>query len=470
MGFYDQAEAIPGGLSDMTDCIEQLNFGFLCGKEIRGGFDGGELSTDGGVMLVREADRRLGLTSALAACMDDPRDQLLITHELETMLAQRVYQIACGYEDCNDADDLRFDPAFKTALGRLPESGTDLASQPTLCRFENSIDKRGLRGMAEVLVTQFTKRYASDQECLIVLDFDATDDPTHGQQQFAEFHPHYDNHCYLPLIVTAQVDDGPQELLAAVLRRGLADAASGVIALLKRLIPALRRACPKACFVVRADAGFAKPELYNWCEHEPLVYYDICLQQNSRLAKLAAPYLQQVRAHHEQTGQWQRIFAQEQYQAESWPHPRRVVLKAEVTINDKGETKDNPRFVVTNLTLPQCADLYAHYAQRGDASENRIKELKNGLKSDRTSCHLFLPNALRLMLHAAAYLLHCELRRGLQGTELADAQVTTLQRKLLKLGVRVRETARKTWMHFASNCPMRHLWPELLQYLRPAPA
>lgn len=469
MSFYDQAEAIPGGLSDMTDCIEQLSFGFLCGKGIRGGFDGGELSTDGGVMLVREADRRLGLTSALAACMDDHRDQLLITHQLETMLAQRVYQIACGYEDCNDADDLRFDPAFKSALGRLPESGTDLPSQPTLCRFENSINRRGLRRMAEVVARQFIKRYAGDQECLIVLDFDATDDPTHGQQQFAEFHPHYGNYCYLPLIVTAQVDDGPQELLVAMLRRGLADAARGVIPLLERLIPALRLACPKASFLIRADGGFAKPELYQWCEQQPQVHYEINLPTNPRLTELAAPHLADVEALYEQTGQWERLFVEEQYQAETWPHPRRVVIKAEVTIDEKGQPRDNPRFLVTSLTLPECQALYEHYVQRGEASENRIKELKNGLKSDRPSCHLFLPNALRLMLHVAAYLLHCELRRGLQGTELAEAQVGTLQRRLLKLGVRVRETARKVWLHFASNCPMRHLWPPLLEYLRTAP-
>ena len=229
----------------MTQCIEQLSFGFLCGKQICADFDGGELSSDGGVMLLQEADHRLGLTGALSACIGDPRDQSQITHQLVTLLSQRVYQIACGYEDCNDADDLRSDWAFKTALGRCPHSDGDLASQPTLSRFENFVSRTDLRRMAELFIDLFVARYASKRSCRIILDFDATDDETHGQQQFAAFHGYYDERCYLPLIVTAQVDDGPQELLVAMLRPGSSDAASYVIAILKRLIPRLRQACPK---------------------------------------------------------------------------------------------------------------------------------------------------------------------------------------------------------------------------------
>lgn len=453
----------------MAKRVRQLDFGLLCGqvasKPVHGGFCGGNISSDGGVILVRKADQRLGLTRALSACMRDGRAANRVSHELHTMLSQRVLQIACGYEDCNDADDLRYDPAFRTALSRLPETGRPLPSQPTLCRFENSVSASDLRRMANVFIDQFVARYASHDECQIILDFDATDDETHGQQQFAEFHGFYGEFCYLPLIVTAQVDDGPQELLVALLRRGRADAASCVIPILKRLVPRLRRACPKALIIVRGDGGFAKPDLYAWCDRQPQVYYEIAISENKVLTAKAAPHLAQVHALHAKTGIWTQVFAQDTYRAKTWPHDRRIVIKAEVTLNAKDETRDNPRFVVTNLTLPQAEALYHHYTQRGEASENRIKELKNGLKCDRTSCHYFLPNALRLMLHAAAYLLHCELRRGLKDTQLAKAQVATIQRKLLKVGVRVSERAQEIWLGLASNCPMQHLWPPLLKYL-----
>jgi hypothetical protein len=356
----------------MTQCVEQLDFGFLRGKCLRGGFDGGDISSDGGVMLLATADQRLGLTAALAACVHDPRDQSQVRHQLLTLLGQRVYQIACGYEDCNDADDLRFDLAFKTALGRRPKSDRDLASQPTLSRFENCISRTGLRRMAEVFVAQFVARYATLEPCQIVLDFDATDDETHGQQQFAQFHGHYREHCYLPLLVTAQVDEGPQELLVALLRPGQAHAAKHALAVLERLVVRLRQACPNARFLFRADGGFAQPDLYNWCEAEANgVDYEINLPTNSRLRALAAPHLQQVRAIYDETGEWRQVFAQAQYQAQGWPQPRRVVIKAEVTVNERGETRDNPRFVVTNLSLPQARELYEHYGDRGEM-ENRI--------------------------------------------------------------------------------------------------
>jgi len=453
----------------MTQCVEQLDFGFLCGKQITAAFDGGELSSDGGVILLAEADRRLGLTSALSAVVCDPRDQSQIHHQLVTMLGQRVYQIGCGYEDCNDADDLRSDWALKTVLGRRPKSDRDLASQPTLSRFENFVSRTDLRRMAEVFIDLFVARYATEQECQIILDFDATDDETHGQQQFAEFHGHYKHHCYLPLLVTAQVDEGPQELLLTMLRPGRADAASYTVAILERLIPRLRQACPKARFLFRADGGFARPAIYDWCEDKAnRVDYEINLPQNPVLKQLAAPYLHDVHTIYEETGEWHRRFGEEQYQASTWPHPRRVVIKAEVTLNNKGEWRDNPRFVVTNLSLPRARDLYEHYGDRGEM-ENRIKELKNQLKIDRTSCHRFVANQLRVLLHAAAFVLHCELRRELHDTPLEQAQVETLQRKLLKLGVRVQETARRIWLHFSSSCPLQYLWPLLLERLRTVP-
>jgi hypothetical protein len=448
----------------MTQCVEQLDLGILHGKRVTGGFDGGDISSDGGLILVAEADRRVGLTRKLAACLADARDPQKIAHQLPELLAQRVYQIAAGYADCNDADDLRHDPVLKTAVGRLPQTGRDLASQPTLSRFENRVTRRELWAMAQVLVEQFIARHATTRPKYLILDFDATDDETHGQQQFAEFHGFYDTHCYLPLIVTAQVDGGPQELLVALLRRGRSHASRGALAVLKRLVARLRQQCPGLPIILRGDSGFALPALYDWCESQDVpVRYLIGLAQNPRLRAVAEPHLQAARAEHERTGEKVRRLHSARYAAKPWPHRRRVLIKAEVT--DKG---DNPRFVVTNLR-GRAAGLYDLYAARGEM-ENRIKELKCDLQMDRTSCHRFVANQFRVLLHAAAFVLCCALREALADTELAQAQVGTLQRRLLKLGVRVKETARRVWLQFASSCPLQSLWPLLLARLRPLPA
>ena len=210
----------------MTQCIGQLQLGLLQRKQLIGEFDGGDISSDGGLMLVAKADQRLGLTARLAACLVDWRQAAKVRHRMHELLAQRVYQIAAGYEDCNDAADLRHDPVLKTAVGRLPKTGRDLASQPTLSRFENGVGRRELWQMARQLVECFIEQHAQSRPRRIILDFDATEDPTHGQQQLAGFHGYYGEHCYLPLIVTAQVDAGPQELVVALLRRGRSHASA----------------------------------------------------------------------------------------------------------------------------------------------------------------------------------------------------------------------------------------------------
>ena len=448
----------------MTQCIEQLHLGILHGKRVTGGFDGGDISSDGGLVLLAAADEQLGLTRQLAALLRDDRQVAKVRHQLPQLLAQRVYQIAAGYEDCNDATDLRHDPVLKTVVGRLPQTGPALASQPTLSRFENRVTRRELWAMAQVLVEQFVARHAARRPRYIILDFDATDDPTHGQQQFAEFHGFYDTHCYLPLHVTAQVDGGPQELLVAWLRRGRCHASRGALAVLKRLVARLRQQWPGVLILVRGDSGFAIPKLYEWCEAQASpVRYLIGLAQNPRLRALAEPHLQAARAEYERTAEKVRRLHDASYAAESWPHERRVLVKAEVAA--KG---DNPRFVVTNLR-GAALGLYNLYAARGEM-ENRIKELKCDLQMDRTSCHRFAANQFRVLLHAAAFVLHCALRAALAGTELAQAQVGTLQRRLLKLGVRVKETARRVWLQFASSCPLQNLWPVVLARLKPLPA
>ena len=443
----------------MTQCIGQLQLGLLQRKQLIGEFDGGDISSDGGLMLVAKADQRLGLTARLAACLVDWRQAAKVRHRMHELLAQRVYQIAAGYEDCNDAADLRHDPVLKTAVGRLPKTGRDLASQPTLSRFENGVGRRELWQMARQLVECFIEQHAQSRPRRIILDFDATEDPTHGQQQLAGFHGYYGEHCYLPLIVTAQVDAGPQELVVALLRRGRSHASANALAVLRRLVARLRAQWPEVEIVLRADSGFAVPALYAWCEAQQLpVRYLIGLAKNPRVLELAQPHLKAARSEHARTAEKVRHIHELWYAADSWPHLRRVLAKAEVT--DKG---DNPRFVVTNLE-GEVAALYELYAARGEM-ENRIKELKTDLQMDRTSCHRFAANQFRVLLHAAAYVLLSLLRRALTGTRLAAAQVSTLQRSLLKLGVRVRESARRVWLGFASSCPVQELWPVVLARL-----
>jgi len=440
----------------MAHSVRRVGLGILGGREVGGGFDGGDISSDGGVMLLAEAERQVGVVSRFAAAIRDDRDPTRVRHSVEEMLRQRVTQIACGYEDCNDADDLRSDPAFKTAVGRLPLSGADLASQPTLSRLENSVGPRELYRMSEVLVDLFVA--GRDAPRWVVLDIDATDDPTHGQQQFADYHGYYDEHCYLPLVVTARADGGPDELLATVLRPGRSHAGRGSVAVLSRIVARLRAAWPGVRILLRADSGFALPAVYDWCEAND-VHYLIGLVTNSRLRELAVPYLEQARAEFEATGEKVRRLYDVGYAAQSWPRLRRTLIKAEVT--EKG---DNARFVVTNLGGDPLL-LYDTYAGRGEP-ENRIKELKCDLAMDRTSCHSFLANQFRLLLHAAAFVLLSFMRRCLAGTRLAAAQVCTLQRRLLKLGVLVRESHRKVWLHFASSCPMQQLWPVLIARMR----
>lgn len=447
----------------MTPCISQLTFGFLGRKPVVASFDGGDISSDGGLMLIAEADRRLGLTDQLARVMPDRRDAKRVQQPWPTVLAQRVYQIALGYEDCNDADDLRRDPVLKTALGRLPKTGRDLASEPTLSRFENAISRTKLYRMAEALTRIVLDQHAGAKVQRIILDFDATDDPTHGQQQFAQFHGFYDEHCYLPLLVTAKLDGGPHELVAAMLRPGRSHASRGSLAVLKRLVAALRERWPEATILLRADSGFAIPAIYDWCEGNG-VHYLIGLARNTRLSPLAEPHLQAAREEHGRTGEKVRHLHECRYAAETWPQERRVLIKAEVTAQG-----DNPRFVVTNLDEPDAEALYDLYAQRGDV-ENRIKELKDDLAIDRTSCHRFVANQFRVLLHAAAFVLLCFVRQQLSGTELEAAQVCSLQRRLLKLGVRVRESVRRVWLQFASSCPMQELWPLVLARIRGAAA
>jgi hypothetical protein len=430
-------------------------------KEIVADFSGGSLSSDGGHILLGQADRKLGLTAKLAECIKDSRDSRKVKQSTRDMLVQRIFGIACGYEDCNDFDELRSDPMLKLSADRDPVSGEDLASQPTLSRLENSVTARELFLMEGVLASLFIERHEGSPPRRIVLDADATDDPTHGQQEFEFFHGYYDCHCYLPLLVYATADDGEQELLAAVLRPGNVHAGHRVVSVVRRIVSRLVAAFPQTEIVFRGDAGMALPEVYDWCEDAGILYV-ISLPKNSRLLGLAEEYLYDAEATYEETGEKVRSFGEFSYAAETWRHERRVVVKAEVA--GKGE---NPRFVVTNIGGPDAEDIYEFYIDRGDV-ENRIKELKGDLLSGKTSCHRFLANQFRLLLHAAAFVLVQAIRKALWGTELAAAQAATIRAKLLKVGARVKETTRRVWVKLPTSYPYQRAWEIILTRLTPA--
>ena len=442
-----------------TLCHNQLTFGSLFSKEIIADFEGGRITSDAGGLLLRELDQRYRLAEKAARCLHDPREARKVKHDLLTLVRQRLFAIAQGYEDNNDAAALARDPAFKIMAGKAPESVADLASQPTLSRFENQMTAKDLRRLSDWFLDLYLKTHPGPRK-VIVLDMDATDDPTHGQQQLSFFHGYYEEHMYHPLLVFDGRTGFP---LAAVLRPGNTHGSHGALAVLKRLIKKLRQAYPKALILFRADAGFAVPALYRYLEGQPETRYVIGFITNNRLLAKTAPLLERAQRQYLETGEKQRLFTSFSYQAESWDKPRRIIAKVEYT-----RLGANQRFVVTNLSRNPQFVYDDIYVLRGDV-ENRIKELKLELKADRLSCHRFWANQFRLLLHTAAYCLFWLLRHHLQGTELATAQVNTLRLKLLKIGARIRETSRRIWVHLASGYPYRDLLAGLLQNLRGSP-
>ena len=441
-----------------TVCHKQLCFGSLFGKEVIGDFRGGRITSDAGGLLLRELDERYGVTNAITKALDDPRDPSRIIHEIKTLLKQRIFSIAMGYEDANDSTTLRRDPTLKTISGRLPETSEDLASQPTLCRFENRVTRKDLRRLADRLFSLYLKAHPGPRD-VIVIDIDATDDPTHGHQQLSFFHGYYEEHMYHPLLVFDGLTGFP---MACVLRPGNTHASHRSVAVLRRIVKRLKKAYPGVEIVLRADAGFAIAGLYQFCERED-VHYVIGLITNDRLRAKGVDLLAKAKRKFRETGSKQRLFGAFRYRADSWRRWRRVIAKAEYM--DKGP---NQRFVVTDLSLNPQRIYDDIYVLRGDI-ENRIKELKLELKADRLSCHRFLSNQFRLYLHVFAYCLFLLMRRYLEGTELEAAQVGTLRVKLIKIGARIRETGRRIWVHLASGYPYRTLFTLLLDRIRAAP-
>jgi hypothetical protein len=421
-------------------------------------FLGGRLTSDGGLAWVAEADRALGLTAALAAVIPEWRKRRG-RHDLATLVAQRVYQIACGYEDQDDADALRADPLLKHVCGRLPDSGADLASQPTFSRLENAIGARTCYRLAVALGEVYLRERGRDGvPTRVLLDLDGTDDPTHGAQEGTAYHGYFRQHQYFPLLV---FDGDTDQLVTAVLRRGTVHASHGVVAILKRIVRAARARWPGVTLEVRADSGFAIPALYDYCEAEGIAY-TIGLVPNPRLAAAVAPLLEEAtRQSTAAAGAKVRLLGETTYQAGSWPEARRVVMKAEVLA--KGP---NTRFVVTSRTDPPEA-LYAWYTGRGE-SENWIKDLKAGCFADRLSCHRFWANQFRLLLHAAAYWLLDALRRWLHGAGVARMTLATLRLRLIKVGGWVRQRLDRVCLRLATSHPSETWWRALATRHRPS--
>jgi hypothetical protein len=422
-------------------------------------FSGGSITSDAGLLLLREADRQIGLLDALDAAIPDPRNPDLVVHPQRTLLAQRVFGIACGYEDLNDHQHLRGDPLWQAATDHPgPDDAPTLASPPTLCRLENRIARATLVRLAGVLVEQFIASHATPPEHL-TLDLDATDDPVHGEQENRFFHGYYDSYCFLPLYVFCG-----SQLLVAYLRPANLGADRHAAAVLKLLVTRLRRAWPGVRITVRGDSGFGRWKLMRWCDSHD-VRYVLGLARNAVLERGAAAWLEQVRTAYAIDGQSHRVFGTLAYAAGTWDRPRRVIVKAEHLRGPDGG-KSNPRFVVTNTAGDPRAVYEDHYCPRGDM-ENRIKEQQLGLFADRTSCHAFLANQFRVLLAAAAYVLVDHIRRtALAGSELDHAEVSTIRLRLLRIGALVNKTVRRVVIRIASGYPGQDLFRRVAARLR----
>ena len=451
---------------------QSVVFKDLFGKPVVARFDQPDSSSDGGAVLLKACDERLGLTDALAGCVADARQPAKVVHTFHDLVRQRVFGIACGYEDCNDAARVGDDPVHKLLVERDPTQGATLASQSTLSRFENALGPKSLMRMglalADTVIARHRKRLRGRVK-RITVELDPTDDPTHGTQQLSLFNGHYDTWCYLPTAGFIQFDDEPEQyLFAYVLRPGNANAKLGAIGMLRRILQRLRRAFPKAKVLVRLDGGFAGPEMFEFLETER-VEYVVAMAENKVLKRFAEPLMKNARRMSKKSGKTEHLYGECRYAAGSWNRERRVIIKAEVVRLGNREPKDNARFVVTNLRRVPQRVYEAVYCQRANI-ENRIKELHYGLAIDRTSCTNFWANQMRVMLTAAAYVLMQELRLCAAGTTCARAQVTTLRERLLKLGAWLERSVRRVVLHLPDTAPWRSEWCRVARVLGAAPS
>lgn len=448
----------------MNSTSEQLRFASIPGHTIRADFNGGGLSSDLGPLLLRGVDRQIGLTERINAALVDTRHASYITHSQRDLLTQRIYQIGCGYEDGNDSNCLRHDPMFKLGTGRLPfDKDTALASAATMSRFEHAASSKDIYRVSEALVEQFIAGFASPPRTL-VLDLDHSEDAAYGQQPLAFYNHHYGSTCYLPLMI---FDGLSGALVAAVLRPGKRPTGAENAMIMRRVLTRIRRRFPDTHILVRGDGHFSAPELMQMIADMPNMDFIFGFPGNVKLQALAEPTKQRAcelwasMQTQDVVPESVRLFDEFPYAARSWPKPWRVLLKAEVMA--QGE---NPRFVVTSLVGLDAGTLYEDiYCARGQA-ENFIKHLKSDLSADRTSCTSFFANCMRLLLHAAAYVLHQQLRtQALRHTALSQAQPSTVIAKLFKIAVQVRQSKQRVTLRLPSACPAKHLLHTLTERL-----
>ena len=451
-----------------TACIAQSTLRVHgISKPVIARFDQPHASSDGGAVLLKVIDDRIGLTWRLASAIRDRRQPGKVTHSLRDLLRQRVFGLACGYADCNDAARLADDPIHKLLLERDPLAGAPLGSQPTLSRFENAARRADLYRLgtaaADTVLLYHRDRLGASVR-LITIDLDATDDPTHGQQELALFNGYYDTWCYLPLIATVTFNTEPlQHVVAAVLRPGTGAATRGVRGLLRRLFSKLRTLFPRARLRVRADAGFAEGKLLAFLDTAG-VEYVLGLTGNRRLDKRVRRLLGRARMQARTSGETATLYGETRYAARRWARKRRIIMKAEVLCYPGRSRKDNPRFLVTNLPQRPATVYTRLYCGRGDM-ENRLKELQHGVAMDRTSCARFAANQLRLLFSVAAYVLFQVLQLFARDTPVGPAQVSTLRAHLLKLAVWVERSVRRIVLHFPHAFPWRDAWQRLAQAL-----
>ena len=433
----------------MTDCsTRSASFSSLKSKKVESNFCGGEITSDGGALLIREIDRKLGLTKEVATVIPDPRNRAYTTHSILQMVRQRIYGIALGYEDLNDHDSLCYDGVIQSAVGVEQK----LASSPTLCRFESFANRESAVGINRLFVEQFIASYKIPPD-EIILDFDATDLPIHGNQEGKAYHGYYRSHCFLPLHVFCK-----DQLLISYLRRSNQDQAKHAWAILSLLVKRIRKSWPKCKIQFRADSGFCRQKILNWCDRNGIDYI-VGIGGNSRLKSHLSAEIKEAECKFNESKEKQRIFKKIKYGAKTWPYQRTVIGKAEHTA--KGS---NPRFVVTSLSSG-AQEIYDNvYCGRGEM-ENRIKE-QLLLFSDRTSAHKWWTNQMRLLLSGLAYILLERLRSiALKGTVLAQSQVNTIRIRLLKIGGIIVRNSRRIKLYLSEYFPLKETFFQIAHQL-----
>ncbi|MHC4459053.1 MAG: IS1380 family transposase [Planctomycetota bacterium] len=432
----------------MSEYTKQLMFfKEISGKTVEADFDGGDVSSDAGVLFLRETESDIGIINKVAKAIVDNRHQSYVKHEIVDLLTQRVFQIASGYEDGNDSDELRNDPIFKMSCDKLPASDDPLASQPTMCRFENTPSRTTLYRIAEVILDAFIGSYNEPPEG-IILDIDDTADATYGIQQLTLFNAYHDCFCYMPLHI---YEGKSGKLITTILRPGKRPSGKEIVSILKRIVARITEAWPEVGILIRGDDYYSSPDMYDYCrEHN--IKYVFGFKPYKPLLKKACGIMAKAKELYEISETPVKLYSEFPYQAATWSEPLRIIVKAE--FNHRGP---NTRFIVTNIQEAYRKFVYETvYCGRG-ATELMIKEHKNHLASDRTSCSSFQANQFRLFLHSIAYILmHTFRDKHLKHTEFAKAQFNTIQKKFIKVGARVRQLSTKIKIHLPSSFPLKY--------------